>query len=150
MKDAIGLLIAFGVLLVGYAQYRTANQRVVLDLFDRRMSVFEVIGEAIGEITRAGEVTPDILNSFSRARFNATFLFGADVYVYLDELRKDMSWMETYRADLIDSHPNREQILEQRNEVFMRIMEFYKNFEAVFSPYLQLKYKNRPFWRPWD
>jgi hypothetical protein len=46
MINVLTTAVSILVLLVAYSQWRTANQRVVLDLFDRRLKVFNEI-EAI-------------------------------------------------------------------------------------------------------
>jgi hypothetical protein len=36
------------VALVGYFQWRTAEQKAVLDLFDRRHAIYEIVRKAVG------------------------------------------------------------------------------------------------------
>lgn len=149
MQNWFALLIAFGVLFVGYAQWRTANQRVVLDLFDRRMKVFEKIKDAIGEVMTSGEVSADAFNKFISGQFDATFLFGIDVQNYIDKMRKDMAFMMVYRGPSLEDAANRGALIDRKAEALLRITKFYDDILSVFGPYMALTQRNTPFWRPW-
>ena len=46
LTAGLGLLIAGFGALIAYFQWRTGHQRVVLDLFDRRVAVFRQIEDA--------------------------------------------------------------------------------------------------------
>src|SRR3954447_5649586 len=89
MTSWIAVLIAFGVFLVGYAQWRTANQRVVLDLFERRMKAYGRIEGAVAEVMREGAVDHEAFDKFAMARADARFIFGSDVLAYLKALYED-------------------------------------------------------------
>jgi hypothetical protein len=58
MTDWIAALIAFGIFLVGYGQWRTANHRVVLDLFERRTKVYGRLESAILTVTQSSLTSP--------------------------------------------------------------------------------------------
>ena len=63
LLTAIGLLIAGFGALIAYFQWRTAHQRIVLDLFERRTEVFEEIENAVKQA----------LNSSTREEADAAF-----------------------------------------------------------------------------
>src|SRR5215510_5912444 len=54
------ILAAVAILgvLIAYFQWRTAHQRVVLDLFDRRLRIFELAGNACGSMTTNPDQRP--------------------------------------------------------------------------------------------
>ena len=82
MSDLQPLILAavaiLGV-LIAYFQWRTAHQRVVLDLFDRRLRIFELAGNACASIISSGKDTVEALRQLHEAKGNARFLFGDDV-----------------------------------------------------------------------
>jgi len=49
--------IALLAVTIGVLQWRTAHQRAVLDLFDRRMENYDALNAAIFEILREGKAT---------------------------------------------------------------------------------------------
>jgi len=40
------------VATVGYFQWRTAEQKAVLDLFDRRHEIYEIVRNSVGQMCR--------------------------------------------------------------------------------------------------
>ena len=79
--------IALAVGIVGFLQWRTAHQKVVLDLFDRRWAVYRRVDDFHTKIVTGGE-RHDVLfiNSFHHVRGEAAFLFGADVDRLLESI----------------------------------------------------------------
>jgi len=53
--------IAVFAALIAYFQWRTAHQRVVLDLVDRRVQTFELVERACGSIISAGKASVEAL-----------------------------------------------------------------------------------------
>ena len=47
--------------LIAYFQWRTAHQRVVLDLFDRRLQTFELAERACSTIISSGKASEEAL-----------------------------------------------------------------------------------------
>ena len=84
------ILIGAIAAMIAYFQWVTAHQRIVLDLFDRRVSIFRIIQWVVLEVREAGgEVSQQVLQSFVLAELEARFLFGNDVRKLLAELRYD-------------------------------------------------------------
>jgi hypothetical protein len=150
MQNWVAVAIAFGVLVVGYAQWHTANQRVVLDLFERRLKIFDALDEAISEVMRVGEVERDALGRYLTAKMSARFLFGDDVMTYLDALWKDLVSLSTvYRNEVIDTRKDRAQAIEKKFEVLERVLQWAERAPPMFAPYMRITTRNTPFWRPW-
>lgn len=149
MLGSLTLLIALGVALISYAQWRTANQRVVLDLHERRMKVYDALQSAVGDVVRDGASSDDTFRAFVRAENDARFLFGPDVLDYLQKLREDFVFVTTYTVPVIQRDPNREQLFQRHTATLLRINAFFKDGPDKFGPYMRMDQKNTPFWRPW-
>ena len=50
---ATALIAAFAG-FIGYRQWRTSHERIVLDLFERRMTVYEDIWKVVANVLREG------------------------------------------------------------------------------------------------
>jgi hypothetical protein len=50
--------VALLAIVIALLQWRTAHQRAVLDLFDRRMQAFDSLNAAVAEIMREGARLP--------------------------------------------------------------------------------------------
>lgn len=79
--------IAVGVAVIGLMQWRTQNQKVVLDLFDRRLSVYKQLEEAAATVIVAGTAKGTNARALARdAMLDARFLFREDVFAKICEL----------------------------------------------------------------
>src|SRR5258708_38056100 len=80
---AIGLLAA----VIGYFQWRTAQQKVVLDLFDRRMETYTKLREVVGRINGSSSAaTTEASFEFLQGVDRAEFLFGPVVVNNLTQI----------------------------------------------------------------
>lgn len=79
--------IALFAAIIGWLQWLTANRKVVVDLFDRRLTAYSEIRSAVALINRTGQVDFETELQFWRAIDSARFLFGREVWDYLDNLR---------------------------------------------------------------
>jgi len=78
---------AIFVALVGLFQWRTAQQKAALDLFDRRHAIYQTIRNAIVQMRSSStgfDQTREI--EFLEAVEQAYFFFGNDVEDYLKQL----------------------------------------------------------------
>jgi hypothetical protein len=83
--------IALLALVIGVAQWRTAHQRAVLDLFDKRLAIFNALSVVVSKIVALGRVSHQDEMEFAQATRQVDFLFGPEVKRYLDELYRAMS-----------------------------------------------------------
>ena len=132
-------IIALLVAAVAFLQWRTAHQRAVLDLFDRRMAVFESLREVVSEIIRTGNVTNPNIRDFDCAKVKVPFLFSSDINLYLDDLRTTM--VNHHALDNRDD----ENSLNARDTYFAKIGRFYGECGTLLSPYMCMVQKAPPF-----
>jgi hypothetical protein len=72
---------------IAWRQWRTSQDRIVLDLFERRFQVFQELTRTIyGAFSKANVQINDLAN-FDAAREKARYLFGAEVHDYLKQVR---------------------------------------------------------------
>lgn len=152
MTTGVALVTALvGVLgaMIAYFQWRTAHQRVVLDLFDRRLRVFEDIENAVRNVFSTTRVSNETWSLLVGAKSRARFLFGKDVNDYLERLTKDFAWRMSFTDDVIDHDPQeRPALLAKKYEVLERIVAFPKDGEPIFAPYMRLDQKMPGAWLP--
>ena len=141
--------VAVIVAIVQYAQWRTANQKVVVDLYDRRLKIFQKVEDAIAPVMRDAEANAEAFQTFSIAQAEARFLFGEDIKEYLQTLRESFAWLLSFTNTVIDQSENRAELVDAKYNHIKRIVDFYNIAPTLFAPYIELKHKNTPFWRPW-
>ncbi len=69
-----------------HEQRKIAQQRVVLDLFDRRMEVYDALRVVLGKIVRSGATTNEDVFELVRAKDRVSMLFGEEVITYTENL----------------------------------------------------------------
>src|SRR6266849_6784919 len=87
------------VAVIGYFQWRTAQQKVVLELFDRRHGIYREIREAVARITGSGRAEQDIEIKVAEALEKARFFFGTEVIFYLEQFMNAVRDLNCYAAE---------------------------------------------------
>jgi hypothetical protein len=146
--SSAAIIVSVVVAIVQYAQWRTANQKVVVDLFDRRLKVYNQLADGISPVVREGEVSGSAFNEFMIGQADATFLFGDDVQDYLKELRRCFAWLMSMTNEVIDNSPKRAELIDTKFKYIAEIVAFYDKAPALLAPYMKLAQKNTPFWPP--
>lgn len=131
------------VAVVQYAQWRTANQKVVIDLYDRRLKAYSQIESAVYAVSREARVSKDTFYQFVVGRAEARFLFGDEVQAYLQELQEHFAWLISFGDEII------EQGNDDKHLRVQKVVDFFAKAPSVFGPYMNLSQKNTPLWRPW-
>jgi hypothetical protein len=92
MLQALGTpAIAALAIVIGVMQWRTAHQRAVLDLFEKRFALYQELRTVVGQVIAQGHVGMDTTIDFLRAADKAQFLFGPEVTAYLNSVHKLLS-----------------------------------------------------------
>jgi hypothetical protein len=82
------LFLSVAVVTIALLQWRVAENKLRLDLFDRRYKVYEATRKFLAVIIREGAFTGPQLSEFNIGTSDAEFLFRADVVDYLGQIRK--------------------------------------------------------------
>jgi hypothetical protein len=140
--------IALLALVIGVFQWRTAQQKVVLDLFDRRLEKYTAIREVVGRIIRSGDPSQRDVTEFLRAMDGAEFLFGNDVTGYLEKIYDALCHMEELAIEkkTLSAGPQLTDNLARGRAAFEIVMSFYKkHFTDLLRPYMRMHQKAPPW-----
>ncbi|MGJ5075506.1 hypothetical protein [Bradyrhizobium oligotrophicum] len=141
-------LIAAFAALIAYLQWVTAHQKIVLELFDKRLEAFRAIQEGLSPVMRNATTTQQEFTAFVMAVERCRFLFGNDVSTYLRGLRSKMAFMTTYTDATIDQReePERSRLIDKKYEYLTDLASFESHGVPLFEPYLTLDQRMRYFW----
>lgn len=130
---------------IAHSQWRTAHQKVVLDLFDRRMKVYDAIQSIVIKINNTGEIQPDEINDVRHAINSAGFLFGDEVTEYLRGLFSVMiDFLPKAGARNMYDLKSREELdadAEKMRDSKKKVVAFHKEFRPLCMPYMKLDQK---------
>ena len=138
--------IALLALTIGIFQWRTAHQRAVLDLFDRRMQIFDELNKAVSEIVREGKADFRDVILFTQAASRARFLFGNEITSYLERIRTTIIGLRQAELQANSEDDVRRAAgadLEARH--LMTITGFYEEFSDLVRPYVRMQQRAFPF-----
>jgi hypothetical protein len=132
--------IALAVGVIAFMQWRTAHQKVVLDLFDRRLAVYTTAREAVSRVVTSGSNDRDSDLGLLEALHASMFLFGDDVKDFLNEM-----YVATLNLEIANSKLEHDGATEadgqSRMAIFRQISSFYERAPAVFGRYMRMDQK---------
>ena len=89
------------VALVGFFQWRTAQDKAALDLFERRHEIFLIVRKAIGQMVSSSPGFGQAREiEFAEMMERAYFFFGDDVQNYLKKLWDDILTVRTADSEM--------------------------------------------------
>jgi hypothetical protein len=139
------------VAAVAFLQWRTGQQKAVLDLFERREAIYEIVRQAV--FTMASNSPGFDLKQqweFLQAMERAYFFFGDDVVKYLKELWADLTEVRTADEELKGQQTPaaRADIIAKRRASLDRIARFYSTGQPLFAKYMRFSQTvPRSLWR---
>jgi hypothetical protein len=122
--------------------WQTTNEKIVLELFERRLSIYEAIRDVIGSTVRTGDAPDADLYKYDQAIDRVRYFFGAEVQAYLETLRHDLIELNSANRmmkNMLD--PQRAAWIEKRQKHFAAVTEFYKASPPLFEPYMSAHQK---------
>lgn len=138
--------IALGVGIIAFLQWRTAHQKVLLDLFERRLKIYDAVISAVDQFSNSGpvDVSLQARMKLQIATSEARFLFGDEVLAHLQTLIEDMSKV-IMKVRRIDSQSvawsARDKLIEEVAEIGGRIDTWSVKFSKLCYPYIRMDQK---------
>ena len=135
--------VAILALVIAWAQWRAVRRREVMELFERRLSIYEALRHVMGQIIRHGTVTDQNLYDFLAGTDRARFLFGQDVMDYIERLyRLLLKHQEAEAMMKVGAGTVKyQQAVQAKYDSFKEISCFYEVFPKLISPYVHMNQK---------
>jgi hypothetical protein len=137
----ITLVAAMIASYIAWRQWKTANYRVRMDLYERRFAVYDATKALIDKVKIHGQILPEDINEFYQKIRGAEFLFEGETRKVFTTVGELCSAASVARALLQrqPEHPRRDQLIDQEEKV----LEFLqgdndKVLERIFGRYLDL------------
>jgi hypothetical protein len=131
---ALGLYIAF-------RQWRLSQNKLKLDLFDRRFSVYSSARSLLASIMTTGQAKEAEIYKFLSGTQEAKWLLNDEIVEYLDkQLWKQACDLQTLQDTLesMQRGVERTQKVNQKYEALKWFGAQYSELDRLFSPFLQL------------
>jgi hypothetical protein len=135
--------VAVSAVVIGYRQWRTAQNKLKLDLFEKRLKIYEAVRNLIGSILRTGKTSPASESEFLQASQGAKWLFGPEVekYVYGTLWPKVCDlWCLQEELNGLGVGPERTEKANKAADIKKWLLDQTKVLDAKFAPYLKLEH----------
>jgi hypothetical protein len=137
-------IIALMVAAIAFAQWRTARQRMILDLFQRRMDLIDLVSRIATTIVIEGARRIEDVDGFLRATRGDKFLFGPEVASYLSETYKRLVDLHTCEVVMERAQgEERKQLSEKYLAIRNELLRFHETFHTLVAPYVRMNQKLR-------
>lgn len=141
-KALLTPIIAFIAAQIAWQQMKINQRKLELDLFDRRMKIYEEIIIFLNSITQNDRIIMSDLIKFQNATSHADFLFQPEISEYIKEIC-DHSF-EFQRWVKKDSQPqinaaDQDEIINGKQKEFDWLIEQYEHAKIKFFPYFKFK-----------
>ncbi|KQW62674.1 MULTISPECIES: hypothetical protein [unclassified Ensifer] len=139
-------MVGAAVGVVAFMQWRTAHQKLVLDLFEKRLAIYDQVMEVHDDwqaevipLSRVKQAT----RALRKIERKAQFLFGPKVTASIQELRTAMNELAPFLRQMDDAadKEKRGEIYDAAQPTEKRIKRWREDFPRVCLPYLRLDQK---------
>lgn len=140
MKDALTILIAIIALYVAYQQWRTNRYKVKMDLFEKRIQVYEVIRQSLIDMLKHVDISKTNHEELKKAVRYSKFLFDDTIKDFIQDL-DDKYWEITKLHDKLNRREGNEEweeISKRKDEIWNSITFSLEHLEEIFSENMKL------------
>ena len=126
---------------IATAQAKIAHAKLALDLFDRRLSVFEASRKFLANMTAHGNATDDDIRAYVINTSDAVFLFDDDnLIALLSEIQKRAINVQvmTPVSDSLPVGDERAAYVRRKGDDFLWLVEQLGLLQEQFKPHLQI------------
>jgi hypothetical protein len=135
----VTLFLSLTVVIIAVLQWRVADNKLRLDLFDRRYKVYDATRNFVAVIIKEATFTDSQLVDFNIGTSDAKFLFGPDIEAYLAEIRKRAVHMRTTHQLLEKPQPSDDELSRRTRAEYDDLLWLCDQITAMtktFAPYL--------------
>jgi hypothetical protein len=143
------VIIGAAVVYIAWRQWNTASEKLIIDLFDKRFSLYQRAHDIIRPITTSGRASDNDVDAFDKFEREASFLFGNEVVCYLNSLREAILRLSTFSYELQELRDSKRlgemvdeeeahKVAQAKTDAFKEVAEFYQRFPLLCRPYMRL------------
>lgn len=144
LQGSLTLVIGIVATYIAWQQWKTNQNKLNLDRYERRLGVYREVIKFISIGIRDAKYDDYELMAFRPKVLEADFLFGEEVSKHLDELQMRAAnlsrWNKEYRDD---SQPkpqgyNHQEVVDEMHKELIWISSQIKTARSIFKKYLNV------------
>lgn len=128
---------------IAYRQWRTAQNKLKSELFERRLLIYEAVRSYISVVLTTGKTSQEEEVRYLSGTRGTQWLFGNEIVYYIDKiLWKKICDLSCVQSELEDLPNGEERIAKIKSKAEIRkwLVEQTKELDAKFGPYLSLRH----------
>ncbi len=139
-KGLLTPAIGFVAIYIAWQQWNTNRNKLKLDLFEKRFSVFQSTRTFLSSVLRDGLVSREVLETYRTGILDAVFLFDQQTSDYLWGLHKAGLKAIKYKSSLegVPVGEKRNQLVEQEGEQIEVLTDALGGLQKKFEKFLKL------------
>ena len=137
----ITIVIAITMVYIAIQQLLIARYRVRMDLYDKRIKVYNSVMEFLGRILGRGNATDDNLFDLINQTKESRFLFEGEIGDQIEVLRKQAIKLQYFNCQLSDDRlpvAERNKLADELQKGFHWFHQQYDYTEELFLKYLKI------------
>ena len=126
---------------IATGQYAANLNKLRMDLFDRRMKIYEALMKFVATIVQRANITQDDLFEFSRGTKDAVFLFDDEIVKYTKEVYDRGVDVMSINAELenLPVGDVRKAAIEKKRDLMIWFSSQFETSKTEFGKFLSLK-----------
>ncbi|ACE89496.1 hypothetical protein RHECIAT_CH0000503 [Rhizobium etli CIAT 652] len=138
--------IAAIAIVIAFMQWRTAHQKVMLDLFERRLKIYDQVHEVVAYFwTNEGNLVGfNAGRKLAAAHADARFMFGEEVAIAIEGLKSmvhQLSSLKNKLEKIETDGPEREKLVSQILDIEAEFERWPESFSKICLPYMRMDQK---------
>lgn len=138
------VLTAATAVWIAYQQYRTARHKLKLDLFDRRMLIYEAAKNILQKIVRDATIELNDVMAFGYETRHAEFLFEKELVTYIATMREKAIRLRQLKGKLFEGEmrvdENRTELVNEEAGIIMWFLkQLEEGLNTQFASYLSFR-----------
>jgi hypothetical protein len=136
----VAIIAGFIAGYIALRQWRTAHDKLRLDMFDRRIAVYDATKALTNMASLHGQVTMEDLGRFYETIRGSEFLFFGETRKFVTNIGITAFKARMARASLQKSanHPREDRLLAEEQEMLDQLRAADEKLEKLFARYLDL------------
>ena len=131
-------IIALVTVYIAWHQYRLNRYRVRLDLFNRRLKVFECVDSFLKSVISSASCDFSDIRKLRQGTAEARFLFGKEIPRYIDALVGHGSDLDTWNQKYAHPEYDHDKVVEGRSRERRWLTEQIDEAVTKFKKYLDM------------
>lgn len=128
---------------IAYRQWKTENNRLKHELFERRYSQFESIRDFLGLIICTGTSTKDAVSAFLKYTRGMRFTYDKEISDYIDTLSTSANRLSILvaRANALETNSDEYNLNQNEQTAIKRmLLDEFNQLEDKFARYLEIRH----------